>query len=162
MRVASPDVAVIGAGIVGVSAAAHLAVGGAQVTLYERDTIAAAASGRNSGVVQRPFDPVLEGLYLETVELYRGLAAAGHDFGLTSEPAGLLYVGHDEAAIGALAERLAVERPGLRPSFLAVGEVRALEPEVGPDVAACRLAIGYPVAPAAATGAYAVWAQSLG
>jgi glycine/D-amino acid oxidase-like deaminating enzyme len=68
------DVAVIGGGIVGTAAAAFLAEGGARVTLYEREALAAGASGRNSGVVQHPFDPVLVPLYLETVELYRRLA----------------------------------------------------------------------------------------
>src|SRR4029079_17184669 len=70
----SPDVAVIGGGIVGTAAAAFLAEGGARVTLYEREALAAGASGRNSGVVQHPFDPAMVPLYFETVELYRRLA----------------------------------------------------------------------------------------
>jgi glycine/D-amino acid oxidase-like deaminating enzyme len=160
--VAALDVAVIGGGIVGVSTAAHLAAGGARVTVFEREAVAAGASGRNSGVVQRPFDRVLEALHLETLELYRRLAAGGHDVGLGREPAGLLYVGHDEAGIAALAEGLALERPALAPRFLPAGAARILEPALGSDVAACRVTIGYPVAPAAATGAYAAWARALG
>jgi glycine/D-amino acid oxidase-like deaminating enzyme len=50
------DFGVIGGGIVGCALAAFLAEGGASVVLYERDEIAAAASGRNSGVLQHPFD----------------------------------------------------------------------------------------------------------
>ena len=55
------DVAVIGGGIVGCALAAFLAEAGAAVTLYEREAIAAGASGRNSGVVQHPIDPALVG-----------------------------------------------------------------------------------------------------
>ena len=52
----APDFAVIGGGIVGCSLAAFLAEAGASVVLYEREAIAAGASGRNSGVVQHPLD----------------------------------------------------------------------------------------------------------
>ena len=67
------DVAIIGGGIVGCAAAAFLAEAGAKVELYERDEVGAAASGRNSGSVQHPFDPVLTELHVETLEHYRGL-----------------------------------------------------------------------------------------
>ncbi len=73
----APDVVVIGGGIVGVSCAAHLAASGRRVVLLERSEIAAGASGRNSGVVQHPFDPVLVDLHLETLALYRALAETG-------------------------------------------------------------------------------------
>ena len=55
----SADVIVVGGGIVGCALAAFLAEGGAQVVLYEREAIAAGASGRNSGVVQDTLDPAL-------------------------------------------------------------------------------------------------------
>ena len=45
------DVTVVGAGIIGCSAAAFLAEAGARVTVYDRAGIAAGASGRNSGVL---------------------------------------------------------------------------------------------------------------
>ena len=70
-----PDVAVIGGGIVGTATAAFLAEGGARVTLYEREALAAGASGRNSGVVQHPFDSALVPLYEETVQIYRRVEA---------------------------------------------------------------------------------------
>jgi D-amino-acid dehydrogenase len=71
-------------------------------------------------------------------------------------------VSHDAEAVRAQSVALATTHPGLQPEYLAPGMVRALEPALGPDVAACRLAIGLPVAPAAATEAYAAWAQRLG
>ncbi|MGH2805554.1 MAG: FAD-dependent oxidoreductase, partial [Thermoleophilaceae bacterium] len=54
-----PDVAVVGGGIVGCAAAAFLAEAGARVELFERGALAGAASGRNSGSIQHPFDPLL-------------------------------------------------------------------------------------------------------
>src|SRR5918999_609988 len=49
-------------------AAPFLAEAGARVELFERDTLAAGASGRNSGSIQHPFDPVLAQLHFETLE----------------------------------------------------------------------------------------------
>jgi glycine/D-amino acid oxidase-like deaminating enzyme len=159
----APDVIVIGGGIVGVSCAAHLAASGRRVLLLERTGIAAGASGRNSGVVQHPFDPVLVDLHLETVRLYRDLARTIEgDFALPSEPAGLLLVTPDTELARRLAENLMVSHPGLSPTFLEPDAAHALEPALARDVAACRLAMGYPVAPAAATRAYAAWATWLG
>jgi glycine/D-amino acid oxidase-like deaminating enzyme len=159
----APDVVVIGAGIVGVACAAHLAASGRRVVLLERSEIAAGASGRNSGVVQHPFDPVLVDLHLETLALYRALAEHGVEgFALPSGPAGLLMVTHDPEVARRLAATLAATHPGLSPRFLGPGETQVLEPSLAADVAACALAIGYPVAPAAATRAYAAWATQLG
>ena len=46
----SLDVAVVGAGLTGLSAALHLARKGAKVGVFERDTVAFGASGRNGGM----------------------------------------------------------------------------------------------------------------
>ena len=153
-----PDVIVVGGGIIGVSAAAHLAEAGRRVTLIERAEIAAGASGRNSGVVQHPFDPVLVELHLETVELYRTLDG----FAMPAAPAGLLSVTHDVDGVRRLTASIATSHPGLRPRFVDPDEMRAVEPTLAPGVAACRLDIGYPVGPAAATRAYAARAERAG
>ena len=73
-RAPAPDVAVIGGGILGTATAAFLAEAGLRVRLYERSAIAAGASGRNSGIVQHPFDPVLADLYRRSLGEYRLLA----------------------------------------------------------------------------------------
>lgn len=153
-----PDVIVIGGGIIGVSAAAHLAETGRRVTLIERAEIAAGASGRNSGVVQHPFDPVLVELHLETVELYRTLDG----FAMPDVPAGLLSVTHDVAGVRQLTESISRSHPGLHPRFIDPDEMRTIEPTLAPGIAACRLDIGYPVGPAAATRAYAARARKAG
>lgn len=152
------DVVVVGGGIVGVAAAAHLAATGRRVTLVESTAIAAGASGRNSGVVQHPFDPVLVALHLESIELYRSLEG----FSLPASPAGLLSVTRDVNGARRLATALAATHPNLRPTFLTPSEVRRLEPALAEGVAACRLDIGYPVGPATATAAYAAWATRSG
>ena len=79
-----------------------------------------------------------------------------------AEPAGLLLVTHgrrpgatswpDGLSDVASRARAGVPRPGC---------AHAVEPALAPGVAACRLAIGYPVAPAAATRAYAELATRL-
>ena len=160
-----PDVIVIGGGIIGVSCAAKLAETGRRIMLLERTEIAAGASGRNSGVVQHPFDPVLVDLHLETLRLYRELVRAGEPdvaFALPAEPAGLLLVTHDPDLAKGLASELAISHPGLSPTVLGPGEAHALEPSLAADVSACRVEIGYPVAPAAATRAWAARARTLG
>ncbi len=159
----APDVVVIGGGIVGAASAAFLAAAGRRVHLVELEALAAGASGRNSGVVQHPFDPVLAALHVETVALYRDLEAATDGaFRLPPVPVGLLSVTPDDDAARRLTAALAVEQPHLRPRYLGSDEVRALEPSIAPGIAACRLDIGYPVAPAAATRAYADRAAALG
>jgi len=158
-----PDVAVIGGGIVGTATAVFLAEAGARVTLYEREALAAGASGRNSGVIQHPFDPVLVPLYEETARLYRRLeAATGVRIAAFDEPAGLLLVTHHPPVVRALAADLGAEFPNLHPTALEPDELRHLEPAMAPDVAACRFDMGYPVVPAAPTYAFASWAERLG
>lgn len=162
MSAALPDVAVIGGGIVGTSAAALLAAAGARVTLYEREALGAGASGRNSGVVQHPFDLALVPLYRETIAMYRQLEAADVGFRLGSEPVGLLLVDRDAAPVRAVAADLRARFPDLGPEVVEGAALRALEPALAPDLAACRLPIGYPVPPASATYAWATVAERRG
>ncbi len=159
----TPDVAIVGGGIIGAATAAFLAADGARVTLYERAAIAAAASGRNSGVIQHPFDPVLVTLYRESVELYRELAtASGGEFALPAEPAGLLAVGWDESRAADVAAGWAAAYPATAPEVVSGAALRDLEPALAPGVVACRVGIGYPVVPATATRAFAALAEAHG
>jgi glycine/D-amino acid oxidase-like deaminating enzyme len=152
----TPDVAVIGGGIVGTATAAFLAEGGLHVRLYERSSIAAGASGRNSGIVQHPFDPVLVGLYRQTLAEYRLLAEdPASSFSLPAEPAGLLLVGRDVETARRTAEDWRRAWPATSPEVVSGHELVRLEPSLAPDLVLCRLAIGYPAAPAAATEAFA-------
>lgn len=152
------EVAVIGGGIAGCSVAALLAEAGAAVTLYERDDIAAGASGRNSGVIQHPMDPVLVPLHETSLKLYDELDG----FDLPAEPSGLLVVGTDAATLAADCDATAATFPELAPEFLEGAALQAAEPALAADVCAYRLHTGRPVPPAAATRAWADRARAAG
>ncbi len=158
----SPDVVVVGGGIVGTSAAAFLAAASLRVVLVEREGLASGASGANSGVVQHPFDPITADLYRSTVDLYRELAASGAGAVLRPEPAGMLFVSERESAARRQAEAIARSFPALATDVIGGDELARLEPALGPDLWACRAAIGYPVAPGASTYAYATLAEKRG
>ena len=155
---AGPDVAIIGGGIVGCAAAAFLTEAGAKVELYERDEVGAAASGRNSGSIQHPFDPVLVELHLETLEHYRGLDGLE----LPDAPAGVLMLSPEPAPLEQAVAELGRECPELDAALLNPEELRSVEPGVARDLWACRLETGYPVRPLAATRAFARRAYSGG
>jgi D-hydroxyproline dehydrogenase subunit beta len=170
--VVAPDVAIVGGGIVGTSIAVELASRGLRVVLHERARVAAGASGRNSGAIWHPSDPVLAALYAETLAAYRALPPrleallpGGHgarEFRLPATPAGLLALGADGAALRATADAEAAAHPELAPRFFDPGEVQALEPGVAGGLAAVRYDIGFPVEPAAATQTMAALAVALG
>jgi glycine/D-amino acid oxidase-like deaminating enzyme len=162
MTGAGSDVVIIGGGIVGTAAAAFLAAAGARVTLLEGEGLASGASGANSGVVQHPFDPVLAALYGETVALYRELSSADLGFRLPDEPAGLLYLSDDEAAVRDVDRSLAEAFPELDRSVVTGVALEQLEPAVAAGLWACRVGIGFPVFPGASTYAYATLAERRG
>jgi glycine/D-amino acid oxidase-like deaminating enzyme len=154
-----PDVAVIGGGITGCAAAALLAEAGASVTLYEREEIAAGASGRNSGILQHPMDPATVPLYEASLELYAGLE---HGFTFPAEASGLLVVGSDGATLTADCEAIAAEFPELASVWLEGAELQAAEPALAGGLRAYRLDTGRPVPPWAATRAWAERARAAG
>jgi glycine/D-amino acid oxidase-like deaminating enzyme len=150
----SPDVAVIGGGIIGCSAAAILAERGASVVLFEATDIGAGASGRNLGAIQHPFDPVLSPLYHGSLEQYRRLALADDGFAMPDQPAGVLMLNRDADASRRQVERLAGAVADLDVEFVDADAVAAAEPSLVPGFAACRLGTGYPIPPASATAAF--------
>jgi glycine/D-amino acid oxidase-like deaminating enzyme len=158
----SYDVAIIGGGIVGASAAAFLAEEGRKVILLEREDIAAAASGRNSGAVQHPFDPCLGELHRQTLALYRELSEGTTDFQLPADPVGLLLLSADPDAVAATAAAIEADSVDTRPIVLSADALHELEPALARDLVACRLETGYPVAPATATNAFAARARRAG
>ena len=160
----SIDVAVIGGGIIGTATAGFLAESGARVVLYEREALAAGASGRNSGVVQHPFDLDLVPLYEETLRIYRWVGAEiGSDVVALDRPSpGLLLASHHPGVVRALTAQLATTHPTLAPMTLEGDALRALEPSIAPGVSACRLEMGYPVIPSAPTFAFATIAERRG
>lgn len=155
-------IVVIGGGIVGCSAAAFLAEAGAGVTLIEATAVGAGASGRNSGTIQHPFDPVLLDIHLETIGAYRSLAETEAAFDFPAVPAGVLLLTDDLAAASARASELATPYPDLMPQVLDAPAVTKLEPSLAAGWAAVRVETGYPVVPEAATQAMAARALRAG
>jgi glycine oxidase len=138
------DVVVLGAGIVGLSAARALAARGADVLLIEATGVAAEASGAAAGMLapQAEADagsPLLE-LGLRALEYHVRLAAAlreetGLDVDL-GRP-GLLEVAFDDAGAEALEVRRRWQTArGLAVSALSADELRQAEPNLGDAVVA--------------------------
>lgn len=148
--------AVIGGGITGCATAALLAEAGAKVTLYEREAIGAGASGRNSGILQHPMDPVLAPLYEASLALYGDL-----DGFTLPEPAGVLVVSEDPS-LAAAHEALATRFPELEPTWLEGDDLHAAEPALARDLYAYRVNAGRPIGPTAATNAWADRARAAG
>jgi glycine/D-amino acid oxidase-like deaminating enzyme len=148
-------VVIIGGGIVGCTAAAMLADGGQSVTLIEATAIAAGASGRNSGSIQHPFDPVLLPLHLESLSAYRALAADDSNFAFPSDPVGIFLLTADPEAARARAAELAGTFPELSPEVLDPGAISAAEPALSGAWSAVRVASGFPATPEGATRALA-------
>lgn len=93
----SPDVVVVGGGIVGISVAASCARRGLAVTLCEAGGLAQAASGRNHGLVIGPNPPAMEAIGRQTVELLLDLhERSGAAFDLDREPHPCLILGEEE------------------------------------------------------------------
>jgi D-hydroxyproline dehydrogenase subunit beta len=150
------DVAIVGGGITGCATAALLAEAGATVTLFEREAIAAGASGRNSGILQHPMDPALVGLYEASLALYGDLEG----FELP-EPSGVLII-DDSDGLRAAYEAATARFPELTPEWLEGDDLRAAEPALAPGLYAYRVNAGRPIGPTAATNAWAARAQAAG
>jgi len=157
----SPDLLIVGGGIIGCSAAAFAAERGVSVVLLEATELGAGASGRNSGAVQHPFDPVLSPLHQRTLEIYRDLSGTD-GFTLPAVPAGLLLLTDDLDAAAARVTELRALEPALAPELLDENDLRALEPMLADGCSAIRLATGYPIPPDAATRAMAARAIRAG
>jgi glycine oxidase len=142
--VSSPDVIVIGAGIVGSAVALELATRGAKVTLLERSVPGAEASTVAAGIlaphVEHPDDRILASLGEESRELHgrwaeRFRAQEGIDVGFRRT--GALVVGHATDAIEA---RVSHHREhGVAHEQLTGTAARTLEPALSPRIEAAVL-----------------------
>jgi glycine oxidase len=151
-RTRSPDVAIVGAGIVGLSAAWRARAKGLSVTLLERDTIGRGtsyvAAGMLAPVTEAEFGEAgrrLLQLGVRSAEMWPGFAAELED--TTSMEVGLLKTGtlvvaRDEDEARELERQLAFRQSlGLRTERLRASAAREHEPGLAPTV---RLAIEAP------------------
>ena len=103
------DVAVIGGGIVGCSAAYFLAREGLRVAVFEKGRIAGEQSGRNWGWVrQQGRSPVELPLMMRSLQLWLELREELGDIGFRQ--GGSLYLAEDDAQLAELEEWLSVAR----------------------------------------------------
>jgi glycine/D-amino acid oxidase-like deaminating enzyme len=141
------DVAIIGAGVAGLSTAYYLARAGADVLLIDRDEAAMAASTANAGSLHvqllsydftddTPDDggPAAHTLPLapQSIALWKEIAAeAGEDLGLCQN--GGLMLAETEAGLDWLRRKSAIERRwGIESHILGANELRDLVPAISP------------------------------
>src|SRR2546426_8053732 len=108
---ARPDVVVVGAGIVGLSIAYHLARRGASVTVLERSGIGAGASGVQPGGVRQQWGTRVNcSLARESMRFY---ADAGELLRMRIDPGfrncGYLFLAHSDSALARLRENVSLQ-----------------------------------------------------
>ena len=124
---AAADVAIIGGGIIGSSAAYFLARSGVSVAVFEKGRVAGEQSGRNWGWVrQQCRSPVELPLMMQSLRLWKELPAQlGEDVGFRQ--GGTLYLAEDEKELDALGEWLSVaQEHALDTRILAGRELQAV------------------------------------
>jgi glycine/D-amino acid oxidase-like deaminating enzyme len=135
----SPDVVVVGGGIIGIAAAASCARRGLRVTLCEAAGLAGAASGRNQGLVIGPHLPQMESIGSRTLELFLDLhERSGQAFAFDREPHGCLILSPEGGDAISAAELRAAE-PLLAP-HIEYAELNLDARRIDPGAAAAVLA----------------------
>jgi sarcosine oxidase, subunit beta len=124
-------IAVVGAGVTGLSVAFHLAERGAGVTVFERTGVGAEASGVQPGGVRQQWGTRVNCLLArESVAFYRSLNERLEPrVAATLEPCGYLFLAHSADRLSALAADVALQQNvGVPSELLEPDEVAALVP----------------------------------
>jgi glycine/D-amino acid oxidase-like deaminating enzyme len=155
------DCIVVGGGIAGCTVAYELARRGLAVTLYERRSLAHAASGRNMGLLLNQVEAEAVALMWKALEVYREVEAV-HDFQLRRVDQ-LLLAG-DESQLEHTAQRArSLRGAGMEAEMVEAGELRREMPSLSPGLAGGAVVRGaWALEPAAATRAFAEAARSAG
>lgn len=128
------DVVVVGGGVMGTSAAFHLAEAGVDVVLVERAELASGSTSRAAGGVRAQFsDPVNIGLGLRSLEAFEAFAQRpGAEIDLAQH--GYLFLLSDQAAVAAHEQNVRVQNAlGVPSRIVDVREACALSPLISPD-----------------------------
>ena len=113
------------------------------MVVVDRRGLAAGASGRNSGSLQHPLDPLLSELHEETLRLHREV------LDLPADPDGVLLLG-------------ATSADGFPVAAQRIDDASTVEPVLRPGTPAVRLETGWAIGPRAATAAWAQRAMDAG
>jgi sarcosine oxidase subunit beta len=132
----SKDVAVVGAGVVGLSIAFHLAERGASVVVYERTGIGAGASGVQPGGVRRQWGTRVNCLL--AAESFRWYADARSRLRMRVDPrfraCGYLFLAHSEEAVARLRANVELQNGlGVPSRIVAPAEAAKLVPDLQPE-----------------------------
>jgi glycine/D-amino acid oxidase-like deaminating enzyme len=164
-----PDVAVVGAGILGLASAFHLAERGAgQVVVYERDGIGAGASGVQPGGVRQQWATRVNCLLARrALQFYRDAAERlESSANLRFDACGYLFVAHEPATLERLRTDVGLQNElGVPSRLIAPGEAADLVPGLSVDAiagASWCAEDGYFDRPQAVNEAFAKAAQRLG
>ena len=123
-RVRRAEVAIVGAGVIGLSTAWHLRRRGVAVIVLERAGIAAGASGVQPGGVRQQWGTAVNcRLARESVEFYRGATELlDGPVELRFTPCGYLFLAHSDAALERLAANARVQADAGVPSRIVSAE----------------------------------------
>ena len=140
------DVVVIGGGVQGASLAFHLASRGARVTVVERQTVGAGATGRSSGLVRVYYDLLAEArVAAVALDWFRDWEErVGGECGFTV--AGFLWIERGEAADRVRANVASHRELGVDSSVVDAAAIRELAPGLAveaDEVAAWEPGSGY-------------------
>ncbi|MDT7570131.1 MAG: hypothetical protein QOE05_305 [Actinomycetota bacterium] len=128
------DVAVIGAGVHGASAALHLAERGARVRVYDRLGVAAGPTGRSSAICRAYYtNEFLARVAQDSIEFLADFPArtGGYDAGFRQNGIVYLHPESDRAAAAAVADRLRSQ--GTECELVDPDRVGELAPGLDPD-----------------------------
>jgi sarcosine oxidase, subunit beta len=129
--VSRPDVAIVGAGVTGLSVAFHLAEAGASAIVVERQGVGAGASGVQPGGVRQQWSTRLTcELAREGVAFYRDLPARlGTSIPVRFDACGYLFVAHTAERLDELAESVAMQNElGIPSRLVSAAEAAELVP----------------------------------
>lgn len=160
----NPDILIIGGGINGVSIAYQLAKQGSQVTLLEKDFIAAGPTGFSSAVIRQHYsNKITARMALESLRVWQNFDdEVGGDAGFT-ETGFLMAVQPDDVAD--LKTNLAMlQSVGIDTKFVTPQEIKELEPHINTTglAGAAYEREGGNCSPSEAANAYAKAAQRHG
>ena len=156
------EIGIVGGGIAGTTIAHELARRGARVTLFERGSIAGAASGRNMGLLLNQTEPGVIRIMHRSLELYRELAAGEVDFQLRQVPQ--LIIAADDGQHEAMGRRAwEMRAAGMQVTELESSEIRRHFRALGPGFRGGHV-VGnaWTLDPAPATIAFAQAAREAG